>query len=107
VLFIGVGMRWLCMAGDPFDRAVRAECRLSRVDLSSDDQEPIINEFIRLLESNNIDVLDHHREGGAFSFGIFVYAGADLIMFRAVRGDASPACRRGFVKEGRVEEATS
>ena len=49
-----------------------AECRLSRVDLSSDEQEPIIDEFIRLLESKNIDVLDHHREGAAFSFGIFV-----------------------------------
>jgi hypothetical protein len=59
------------MAGDPFDRAVRAECRLSRVDLSSDEQEPIVDEFIRLLESKNIDVLDHHREGAAFSFGNF------------------------------------
>jgi hypothetical protein len=65
------------MAGDPFDRAVRAECRLSRVDLSSDEQEPIIDEFIRLLESKNIDVLDHHREGAAFSFGIFVPGAAD------------------------------
>ena len=65
------------MAGDPFDRAVRAECRLSRADLSSDEQEPIIDEFIRLLESKNIDVLDHHREGAAFSFGIFVGVAAD------------------------------
>jgi hypothetical protein len=43
-----------------------AECRLSRVDLSSDEQGPIIDEFIRLLKSKNIDVLDHHREGAAF-----------------------------------------
>ena len=45
---------------------------MSRVDLSSDELEAIIDEFIRLLESKNIDVLDHHREGAAFSFGIFV-----------------------------------
>ena len=60
------------MAGDI--RSLRSGvCRLSRVDLSSDELEAIIDEFIRLLESKNIDVLDHHREGAAFSFGIFVY----------------------------------
>ncbi len=53
----------------PFDRfGLREGCRLSRVDLASDEQEPIIAEFIRLIEAKGIDVLEHHREGIALFF---------------------------------------
>jgi hypothetical protein len=80
-----------------------AECRLSRVDLSSDEQGPIIDEFIRLLKSKNIDVLDHHREGAAFvrPRSSFLVLADDRGIFRAIRGNASDARRRG------IAEATS
>jgi len=79
-----------------------AECRLSRVDLSSHEQGPIIDEFIRLLKSKNIDVLDHHREGAAFVRPrSFLVLAADRGIFRAIRGNASDARRRG------IAEATS
>ena len=86
--FIGVGVlagcAWLAIP------SFAVECRLSRVDLSSDEQGPIIDEFIRLLKSKNIDVLDHHREGAAFvrPRSSFLVLAADRGISRHIQGDS-------------------
>jgi hypothetical protein len=42
------------------------DCRLSRFDLSAAETEPIIDEFVRLLEAKGIEVQKHHCEGPGF-----------------------------------------
>ena len=42
------------------------DCRLSRFDLSAAETEPIIDEFVRLLEAKGIEVQKHHCEGPDF-----------------------------------------
>ena len=83
--------------------------RLARVDLTSEETEPVIQEFLRLLKESNVEVLDHHEEGTRVSLAMDwtnLPKDRSIDRYRSLRGQSGGNCGRGTRQEGSARVQT-